>query len=43
MNGFHGLEAEKAEDIQIIDLVGVSDVVDYMVVATAMNTRHIAQ
>lgn len=36
------LEENKAEDVQVIDVSEVSDVVDAMVVATAMNTRHIA-
>lgn len=36
------LEEQKAEEVQMIDVTGVSDVVDHMVVATALNTRHIA-
>lgn len=36
------LEDNKAEDVQVIDVGEVSDVVDAMIVATAINTRHIA-
>lgn len=36
------LEENKAEDVQVINVSEVSDVVDAMIVATAMNTRHMA-
>jgi ribosome-associated protein len=35
------LTEQKAEDIQSFSLVGVSDIVDEMLVATALNTRHL--
>ena len=36
------LEENKAEDVQVIQLKEVSDIVDDMIVATALNTRHMA-
>ena len=36
------LEENKAEDIQVVNVSEVSDVVDNMVVATTLNTRHMA-
>lgn len=35
------LEDQKAQDIESLDLEGVSEVVDAMVVATAQNSRHL--
>lgn len=36
------LAERKAEDIEIIELNGASDVTDSVLVATALNSRHIA-
>lgn len=35
------LQEQKAEDIQVFKVGEVSDVVDFMMVATALNTRHL--
>ena len=32
---------QKAEDVKVFSLAGVSDVVDEMMVATALNSRHL--
>ena len=36
------LAEQKAEDVEIIELNGTSDVTDSVLVATALNSRHIA-
>ena len=34
------LESKKAENIEVIDLVGKDYIVDYVVVATTLNSKH---
>lgn len=36
------LDADKAEDIVVIDLSGKSDFADFMVIATGTSSRHVA-
>lgn len=38
----HALDSKKAQDIIVIDLVGKSDIADYMVVATGTSTTHLS-
>jgi ribosome-associated protein len=37
----HALDEKKAEDIQVIDIKGVSVIADYFIVATGNNQNHL--
>ncbi len=36
------LEADKAEDITVIDLAGKTSISDYMIIASGRSNRHVA-
>lgn len=38
----HSLDADKAQDIEVIDLRGQTSLADYMIVASGTSSRHVS-